>query len=387
MSLVRNSTFIIIAIAAAALVSGCDSVEHRSEALVKKPLPELADKTIKPNLVWVNTTSGIGKTDARLRLVVDSDTAVTADYKGRVYAFNRDTGTLKWKVDSKANISGGPALIQDQIVVGTREGKVLSFRASDGVFQWETTLTGGVIAAPAGGNGMIFVNALDGSITALNANDGHQLWRSSLHSPAIMLNRSSRPIVTDNHVIVGFANGKLVALNRLDGSVDWEREIAVPKGRSDIQRMVDISADPVVHQNRLYVVSYQGRLAALELESGTPIWERDMSSYSGIAVAPHALYVSDASGVVWALDHQKGEVLWKQEGLSGRRLSGPAVAGHTLVVGDDDGLLHWMSLQDGKLISRIPATSRGIEATPIVVKNRIYSLGQNGKVMVYSLGG
>jgi len=341
---------------------------------------------VGPKLVWSNSqSSGVGKTHSRLRLSLAESLVVTADNKGKIFAFDQKTGALKWQTDTKAKITAGPTIAEGRVLVGTENSQLLAYQLADGKFSWKADLTGSVLAAPQGNRGMVFVHTLDGSVVALNADDGRQLWFYSAHLPPVMLRRGSSPALIDNHVIVGFANGRLVALHRMDGQPDWEREIAVSKGRSDIQRMVDISADPVVKNNTVYAVSYQGRLMALNADMGNPLWERDMSSYSGLAVTDRVVFVSDAKGVVWAIDRKSGRELWKQTDLTGRHLSAPAVIGNSVMVGDDDGILHWFAQEDGSWKGRTVVDSKGIEATPIVKDNRVYVLGKGGKMMVYEI--
>ena len=49
--------------------------------------------------------------------------------------------------------------------------------------------------------------------------------------------------------------------------------------------MVDIDGGLLLSGNTLYVVSYQGRLAGLDAQSGQVLWRREASSYVGVAEA------------------------------------------------------------------------------------------------------
>ena len=368
-------------------VFGCNTIEHRSDAVKKKPLPTLAAAKLQPKLAW-STHHGIGsgKMDAKLQLAVAGNVLITADVKGEIRAQDRKTGVALWRVPTKTPITSGPTIINDLILVGTQNGHVLAHDLKDGHIIWDAPVSGEVLAAPQSGKGMIFVHALDGSVTALNLRDGHTVWRYSLNTPSIVLRQSSSPVVTRDKVIVGFSNGRLLSLNQSDGSVDWDREIGHPKGRSDIQRMADLSADPVIVEDKIYAVSFQGRLAALTLE-GIPVWDRELSSFSGLAVANNLILISDAQGHILALDRNQGRTIWSQSELEGRHLTKPLVYGDTLVVGDEDGYLHWLSLKDGALLARQRMDSFGIDASPKVKGNTLYVLGRSGKIGAYILGG
>lgn len=384
----RVVCFTGLMVMALGLLTGCNSIEHRSESIQRTPLPPLAqDKTAtQPRLVWCDSRScGSKKAETHLRLAVSDPLVINADHKGRIFAFDQQKGTLKWQANSKAKITAGPAVVDGRVLVGTDDARVLAYQAATGAFLWQAKVTGPVLSAPQGNRGVVFVHALDGHVLALNAENGRQLWDYSANLPPVMLRRGSSPAFIDNHVIVGLANGKLMALHRLDGQPDWEREIAISKGRSDIQRMVDISADPVVADNTIYTVSYQGRLMALKPDMGEPLWEKEMSSFSGLAVNSKILFVTDARGVLWAIDRKTGNELWKQADLTGRHLSAPAVLNDMIIVGDDEGYLHWFSQKDGSWITRQAVDSKGIHATPVVKDDRIYVLGRSGKMAVYTM--
>lgn len=377
---------VVFAMASTLLLSACNSVEHRSEAIPKKPLPPLVQK-VDPQLVWVSSKgSGAGKSDAKLRLATTAQAIITADTTGVLRAQDSVSGTILWEVKTKNYISGGPTVVDNYVLVGTRDKGLQAYNIDDGSLLWQSPLSGEVLAAPKASRGMVFAHALDGSIAALNLSDGQLLWRQSLSTPPVVLRHSSSPAVADNQVFVGFANGRLMALHRLDGSQNWEREVAIPKGRSDIQRMTDIAADPVVRDGVVYVVSYQGRLAALRADSGTPLWEREMSSIAGFTVSKHALYVSDARGSILAIHRGTGKTIWEQDALQGRRLSKPEIFDNHLVMGDDDGYLHWLSMEDGALLNRVMVDSKGIEAPPVSMHNALYVLGRGGKVAAFKLG-
>ncbi len=369
------------------LLSGCTTIEKQPELIKKGPLPKLSAHKMIPKVLWTNSkSSGSGKSDANLRLALTSSEIVLADSKGKLLSLDRQTGTENWHIATKAQVTAGPSISEGRVFIGTDDAKVLAYQLSDGAYLWEAAVTGSVMAAPTGGFGAVFVHVLDGSVVALKAENGQQLWRYAVQIPPLMLRQSSSPVLFNQHVIVGFSNGKLGSLYRMDGVPEWERELAISKGRSDIQRMVDISADPVIKDGQLYAVSYQGQMAAMAGSTGAILWERALSSYSGAAVSAQTVFVSDPDGVLWALNRKTGDVVWKQTGLMGRQLSRPAVIDNFVVVGDNDGYLHWMSLASGAFEGQNLIDSKGIKA-PLIVKDHVlYVLGQSGKVAAVEPG-
>lgn len=369
------------------LLSACHTIEHRSEDIAKAPLPILVAKhqQVKPKLVWSSAKNyGVGKSHAKLQLAITEAAITVADYKGNIVGFEPHDGTLKIHQATKMPITAGPVIAHHRIFLGTDDGQVLAYQ-EDGRLLWRANVNNTVLAKPVVNNDMVFVHTLNDNVMALNAQTGQLIWHYTTSTPALMLRQSSSPVLMKNHLIVGFSNGLLKSLDPLDGSVEWERELAVSKGRSDLQRMIDISADPVVKGNLVYVVGYQGKLAAVEAETGSLLWERELSSYSGLAVSNQKVFVPDVNGTLWAVDRKTGEVLWKHAYLAGRRLSSPELVQNYVVVGDDDGYLHWISQQDGSLVGRTLIDKRGVEAISVAKNNMVYVLGKSGKVAAYTI--
>lgn len=384
----RHYLSLAVIAATSLLAAACNNIEHRSEALPKKGLPLISQASaFQPKVIWSSSEgSGVAGKDAKLNLGISDSTVVCADSRGELRALARNSGQLIWSQKTKAIISSGPTVIHDTILLGTRDSRVLAYRLQDGALLWQVPVSGEVLAAPKGNQQVVYVNTLDGSLVALSLTDGRQLWRYSLNMPSIVLRKNSSPVIAANHVIAGFPNGRLLALQTRDGSVDWEHELSAPRGRSDIQRMSDISADPVVSNGIVYAVGYQGRLAALSLQTGSPLWEKDLSSYSGLCISENVLFVSDSNGHVFAVAKRTGQTLWEQPALEGRMLTKPVFCGDMLVVGDNDGYLHWFSKEDGKYLTRVHLDSKGIETAPILMDGALYALGRGGKIAVYSMG-
>ena len=123
------------------------------------------------------------------------------------------------------------------------------------------------------------------------------------------------------------------------------------------------------------------------MRSGNLVWNRDLSSYAGLDVDAGQVYVSEESDAVLALDRRNGGTLWKQADMTGRRLSAPAASGDYVVVGDFEGYLHWLRKDDGSIVGRIRAASRGIAAAPLSAGDIIFALDQDGTLGAFRAGG
>ena len=206
------------------------------------------------------------------------------------------------------------------------------------------------------------------------------MWVYDRTAPVLTLRGTSSPALAEGAAIAGFDNGQVVAIALGNGQPLWETRVAVPRGRSELERMVDIDADPIIVDNAVYAVTYQGQIAALELFSGQVIWRRDMSSHAGLGVGPDNVYVTDDTSHVWALDRANSASLWRQSKLEARRVSPPAVFGDFVVVGDLEGYVHWLRKDDGQFVARVRVDSSGIVAAPVATPFAVYVYGSGGEL-------
>jgi outer membrane protein assembly factor BamB len=103
----------------------------------------------------------------------------------------------------------------------------------------------------------------------------------------------------------------------------------------------------------VYAVAYQGRIAAVDRTSGRLVWNRDISSLSGLTAEDARIYVSHTIGSVYALDYTTGKTFWRQAALKNRQITGPLAMGSLIAVGDVEGYVHFLNREDGAFSARI----------------------------------
>ncbi|MBU0455236.1 MAG: outer membrane protein assembly factor BamB [Pseudomonadota bacterium] len=342
--------------------------------------------TLQVGNLWSQSVGG-GTDNSYLRMspVVIGQVVYAADYSGRVAAFDAASGRVLWRVQVAVPLTTSIAVDAGKLFIGTNEGGVIALDQSNGQALWMTAVGNDVLATPCAAKGRVIVKSIDGSVTALSEADGRQLWHYAENMPPLILHADSQPQVVGNFAVIGFADGKLVVLRANSGRVVWARQIAVSKGSTDIERMVDIDVNPIVKNGVVFAATYQGKLAALNLRSGRLLWEHSISSYAGIAADAHHLYLSDANSHVWAFDLQSGAVNWRQTQLAYRMITGPVVMGQYIAVADREGYLHWLSSRDGHMVARAGVSRAGVLGTPTVSGNRLFALTSEGGLFAFGI--
>ena len=375
----------------AALLVGCGTVADPTEwfddepADAPSPLVEINNR-VQPQRLWSRDIgSGTDEQLLNLRPQVAAGVVYAADADGRVQALGAADGKTRWTVDLDLPISGGPGFGEGLVMVGTRDGELIALNAQDGEVRWTRQLTSEILSVPAARNGVVVVHTIDGKLFGLEATNGNERWRYEREVPVLTLRGAGSPVLAGGAAYVGMSGGKLVALRIDNGGLLWDVNVTVPSGRSELERIADIDGDPLVFGGGVFVATYQGEVAAIEQRSGTQAWQRRLSVYSGMGTDGRKLYLSDAEGVVWALDVRSGSAVWSQDALKNRRLSDAVVLGDYVVIGDFEGYLHWIDRENGELAARTRVGSAPITKGITVVDGVLFVQGDDGELAALTL--
>ncbi|MBL7478800.1 outer membrane protein assembly factor BamB [Legionella bononiensis] len=364
------------------MLQGCTQVDDYLLGKDNTPKPKNLEE-IQPKIkVSQNWTAPVGKARKyseylKLKPVIRGDIIYTADTSGIVQAVNKKDGQVKWSTQLNHGILSGPTVAEGFVVVSTNASTLALLNQADGKELWQTKVSGEILSPPALSHHKIIAKTVDGKVYAFDAQNGKQLWSAEHGSPSLVLKASSSPVIMDNLVLIGFSDGKLDALELDSGRLVWQRSIAYATGASDVERLIDIDSDPIIKDKVAYLGSYQGYIGALSLTDGQFIWRKPGSVFKNMVLSANTLYLTDSNDVVWSLDRLTGHVNWKQTALKARGLTEPVLVGEDIVVGDKTGYLHFMDSQTGELMAR-SQLSAGVSISPTVAGRNLYVLTDNG---------
>ncbi len=349
------------------LLTGCSALtelrlDMADKLFGREPLDmpaELADITAT-NDVQINWTSQLGETeDYDFTPALNAGYVYATNAKGELTKLNADNGKQEWRIDTKERISGGVGSGGGLVLVGTSRGDVLAYDVN-GKFLWKSHVSSEVLSAPRYFEGKVIVRSGDNHIYGLDAADGVRKWVYTRKVPALSLRSSAGIVVDAGAVYAGYSGGKMIALNADSGQLLWEATVATPKGVTEIERIADITSLPVVAGPVVYAVAYQGRVAAVDRRTGQVLWNREISSYTGMAFGDNKLYVSHTLGSFYSLDYATGKTFWRQGDLLNRRLTTPLVMKDFIAVGDLEGYIHFINPENGQFAARIQVGNKAV---------------------------
>lgn len=350
--------------------TGCSTVSDTLGAMnpFASSGPKMAEltpiqPTVDARIRW-STTIGKGGDYTFAPAVIGSSVYV-AGQEGAIAKL--DDGVSAWRVNAGQPLSAGVGSDGRIVVVGTAKGEVLAFSAADGKALWQAKVSSEILAPPAVSDDGVAVRSGDNRVFLLDRADGRRKWMYQRATPPLALRSTAAPVFADHYVFVGYPGGKLVALDLKNGAPVWEGAVALPKGATELERVADIVSLPAIDGRQVCAVAYQGRVACFDLgQGGALIWAREFSSAAGIALDGRYLFLTDDKGAVHALDRSTGASVWKQDRLLNRRVSGPVIRRGQVAVADAQGIIHLLSREDGSFSARIASDGTRV-VTPLQV--------------------
>lgn len=398
--MIKNKTksiFLLFISLVISLLSGCAGLETGKDMVSgvssyflggednMDPPAELVEYSpeIEIEVLWEESV-GVGEDEQflNLDLAASNGKIIAADREGLVQARDLKTGELIWEIETEYSFSSGPGIGEKSVILATTDAEVISLNIETGEKQWASTVSSEVLASPVIEKEFVIVRTTDGKLVALGEKDGAQVWVYERSVPALSIRGTGAPIVVDENLIAGYANGKLLALRLDDGKSGWETSIAIPSGRSEVERLVDLDVDPIETDGVIFISSYQGGTTAVLAIDGEVLWRNEnVSSSSGLSYDWRYLYVSDSASHVWQLDQRNGASLWKLDELYNRKLTTPVAYDDYVVVGDYEGYLHWLSGGDGRQLGREKIADSAIDEKPIVIDDVVYVYSKDGTLV------
>jgi outer membrane protein assembly factor BamB len=239
----------------------------------------------------------------------------------------------------------------------------------------------------------VFVSGRDGVGWAVDAATGRILWSIRSTPDRLGVMGGAAPAVSGETVVFPFISGELVAAETQTGTVRWTSYVLGERPGASYARVTDITGDPVIVGDRVYVGNHSGETAAIDLGTGQTVWTAPKGALGPVTVAGGSVFLISDQNNLTRLDASGGEVIWsiplpffvnprpaRREAIFAH--FGPLLAGGRLVVASSDGLVRLFNPADGALIGSASLPS-GAAAGPLVAGGTLYVLARNGTLNAF----
>jgi len=366
------------------IVTGLAACSSEEDTIVMAPLPQVSSQ-FTPTGSWsAEMGDGVGQFFSKLQPVSAYGKIFLASRDGEVKALNPENGKVLWKIDLEQNViarlSGGITASYGKLFIGSENGEIIALDSNSGELLWRQEVIGEVLSKPTTENNLVLVHTSRGVLEALNSETGKQVWTISTEVPSLTLRGESSPATVSGGVFWGTANGRLAAAIVARGQLIWQQPVGIPKGATEIDRLVDVDSSPIILGSMLYTVGFNGQLVAIDLRSGAPAWKRNYSSSMDMATNGSQLFLVTDDDHIAAVDIRSGTELWTNKLLENRLLTAPELIHGYLVVGDSKGYLHWLDPDTGEFVSQQWVNDSGFAVGPIELDDGYLITTRNGKV-------
>ncbi len=202
---------------------------------------------------------------------------------GAIVAVSADDGHEVWRVPVTGTISVPLTWDAGWLIAGTDQGELWAWRSEDGHAVWHVSV-GAALSAPAslGGN-RLYVPLADGRLLSIDLANGSRVWTDKLGGPPTAV------LPLDERLFVGSTDNFFYALKTATGEQDWRWRTGA-----------DIVGAPIVDSRRVYFVSLDNLLRALNRTSGTLQWQSALTVRpdAGPRMAGSAILVTGVDPVV-----------------------------------------------------------------------------------------
>lgn len=374
----RSALLAILALS----LSGCSWLGgwFSSDKAVAKPA-ELVD--FKPSAELVKTWEANVGAGSPFDFSPDTDgqAVYAAGREGKLVKLDLASGRELWRIDAGQPLSAGVGVGDGLVLVGTSKSILLAFKSGDGALAWSAKLSAEILTPPVAGNGVVAARTNDGKVYLLDSASGKQRWSYNRTLPALTLREQGHLLLGSNAVFAGHAGGKLTALALNNGAPLWEVNVALPHGATELERIADV-VGPLANDDRLIcAAAFQGRVGCFHQITGNVAWTREFSALRGVAMDSRFVFTADEHGNVAAFEKGRGANPWKQDKLRYRKLSSPVVLAERFVaLGDYQGQIHLLNLEDGAFAARAPTDGSPINSVMIPLKSGLVVQTANGGV-------
>ena len=199
---------------------------------------------------------------------------------GSMQAFELDNGKLVWSEFDGSTYHSAPISFKDQIIYGTVQGRVISRHYITGKIKFNVDLGASVETKGVVHNGKIFFQLRNHQIFSLDVETGKILWgyKRSI-SYLTTLQRASTPVVYKDRVLVGLADGTLVALSLEEGVLLFETKLATAS------KFIDVDSTPFILNDKVYLGASGSPVNLIDPNTGKVLKKADF-------IATRAPYVN-----------------------------------------------------------------------------------------------
>lgn len=295
---------------------------------------------------------------------------------GWLHAFKPD-GSRAWEVEGEGSFGAAPAISGGQVYAGSSGGVLYAIDLPNGRVRWRYDAKQELGTRPAVAGGLVLVATLDDTLLAIDAGTGAWRWHHRRdRREGFTIRGAADVVVRGDTAYAAYSDGFVAALELSTGKPRWERKVA-PDGK-----YVDVDSLAIAG-GRLFAAAYSGAVLALDPETGKPLWQIAVPDATRLAHAGGVLVVVTTSAAK-AFSPDSGTLLWEATFREGAPGGPPVDAGKWIAVPAGAAGLQFVDPSTGA-VARVFDGGQGISGSFAYARGRGYVLGNAGTLFALDL--
>ena len=363
---------VLLSTALISLLSACSI----PAPLPPAPLPTATSEVQVKRLWSTHLSSSLAYLHYKTSIAVNADTVYACSNK-RLSALDKTSGAITWQKVNSAAYSACLNLQDQRLYVGDSHGQLSALSPSGDVL-WSERLSAGLYHLPRVSADKLLALSEDSQLHLLNASTGARILTLPGRRPQFSLQGASAPAYSRSQAFYSISGNVVTAMQLSNGQLNWEQELSgAPDSGSGVSAIEQIRANLQHSGDRVYALPYQGRMAALDAQSGAIIWEKELSSSRDFLLEGNDIYLFDDDATLTKLTASTGIEAWRAPELANRDFTAPVLVQSLVLAADAYGYLHFFAAADGSYLDTQRISPYVIRSLA-VAGNAVYTLDAKG---------
>ena len=273
---------------------------------------------------------------------------------GTFYALNKTTGEVRWSYDirkdgKQRSFHGDPLITEDLILIGTDQGcdpdsmgHVYAFERNTGRVRWKYRSTSVPTDIVHLGPNVYFGSFQD-RWSAVNLATGELVWSFSTGAENKDCSAIKSPVVDDSHLYLAGLDGMVYSLDASSGGVVWKRKLT--SSPSTALAIKDKSLFVGTSDNHIYRLKAQTGATEAEISvAATPVGRLTLTSDSLFLFLENR---SERSGYLVSVDPTLAKLRWQQKSSPDWASEHPNLWRDNMIAGNCRGEMAAFKTSDG----------------------------------------
>jgi len=285
---------------------------------------------------------------------VAGDLTYIGSCAGKFYALDKNTGALRWSFDitkdgNQQSFHSNPLFVGNLTLIGTDKscapdgiGHVYAFDKNTGAVRWKYRTTSASTDIIRVGE-KVYFGSIQGNWTALNLEDGSLAWNFSTVAANPDCNLPKSPVADERHLYVAGLDGVIYSFDAASGQIMWKRKLPA-----------EPSTTVILKDKSLFVGTSDNHIYRLKTDSGATEAEFAVEAkpvgrpmFSGNSLFFLLENRSDRVGYILSLDSDLRTIRWTQKSSPEWASERPYVARGLIIAGNCRGELAAFRASDG----------------------------------------